>query len=48
MATVTTYSNSEAQENKICHCFHFSLFFLHEVIGPDCFVKRLQNVFIWA
>ena len=23
MATVTIYSDSEAQENKICHCFHF-------------------------
>ena len=23
MAAVTIYSDSEAQENKICHCFHF-------------------------
>ena len=25
MATVTIYSDFGAQENKICHCFHFYL-----------------------
>ena len=30
MATVTIYSDSEAQENKICHCFH--CFFLYSCV----------------
>ena len=28
MAAVTIYSDCGAQENKICHCFYFLLFFL--------------------
>ena len=28
MAAVTIYSDFGAQENKICHCFHFSPFYL--------------------
>ena len=28
MVTVTICSDFGAQENKICHCFHFSLFYL--------------------
>ena len=28
MAAVTIHSDSGAQENKICHCFHFSPFYL--------------------
>ena len=28
LATVTTYRDLGAQENKICHCFHFSPFYL--------------------
>ena len=35
MATVTVHSDCRAQEEKICHCFHFSSSFCHEVKGPD-------------
>ena len=28
VAAVTIYSAFEAKENKICHCFHFSPFYL--------------------
>ena len=28
MATVTIQSDSGAQENKVCHCFHFIPFYL--------------------
>ena len=28
MAAVTFCNDFGAQENKICHCFHFSLFYL--------------------
>ena len=35
MATVTVHSDCRAQEEKICHCFHFSPSFCHEVKGPD-------------
>ena len=27
-----------AQENKICHCFYFFLFYLPEVLGPDAMI----------
>ena len=33
MAAVTVHSDSRAQENKICHGFHFSPFICHEVMG---------------
>ena len=32
MATVTISSDFGAQENKICHCFHFSLSIYYEVM----------------
>ena len=35
MAAVTVDRSIGAQENKICHYFHFSPFICHEVIGPD-------------
>ena len=35
MAAVTIHSDFRAQENKICHCFHFSPSICHEVIGLD-------------
>ena len=35
MAAVTVCSNFGAQENKICHCFHFSPSVCHEAKGPD-------------
>ena len=27
-----------AQENKLCHCFHFSPSICHEVMGPDAMI----------
>ena len=38
MAAVTSCSNFGAQENKICHCFHFFPFCLREVMGPDAMI----------
>ena len=38
MAAVTICSNFGAQENKICHCFHFFPFCLREVMGPDAMI----------
>ena len=35
MTEVTVYSDFGAQENKICHCSHFSTSICHEVMGPD-------------
>ena len=33
--TVTICSDFGAQEDKVCHCFHFSLSICHEVMGWD-------------
>jgi len=38
MAAVTVHSDFGAQENKICHCFHFSPSICHEVTGPDAMI----------
>ena len=38
MAAVTVHSDFTAQENKICHCFHFSPSICHEVMGPDVMI----------
>ena len=38
MAAVTTCSDFEAQENKVCHCFHCSPYICHEVMGPDAMI----------
>ena len=35
MTVVTILSDFGAQENKICHCLHFSPFICHEVMGVD-------------
>ena len=36
---VTVHSDFEAQENKICHCFHFlPPSICHEVMGPDAMI----------
>ena len=35
MAAVTIQSDSGAQENKICYCFHFSPSILYKVMEPD-------------
>ena len=39
MAAVTNCSNFEAQENKICHCFHFFPSICHEMMGPDAMIS---------
>ena len=31
-------SDFGAQENKICHCFHFPSSICHEVMGPDAMI----------
>ena len=38
MAAVTVCSDFGGQENKICHCFHFSPSICHEVLGPDAMI----------
>ena len=39
MTTVTICNDFEAQEKKICHCFHFPpLSICHEVIGPNVMI----------
>ena len=38
MAAVTMCSDFGAQENKICHCFHFPPSICHEVMGPDAMI----------
>ena len=35
MATVTIHNDFGAQEDKVCHCFHFSPSIWHEVMGVD-------------
>ena len=35
MTTVTVHSDFGAQENKICHCFHFSPSIFHKVMELD-------------
>ena len=41
MAVVIVHSDFGAQENKICHCFHFSLSICHEVMGLDAMILVL-------
>ena len=38
MAAVTVHNDFGAQENKICHCFHFFPSICHEVMGPDAMI----------
>ena len=38
MAAITICSDFGAQENKICHYFHFSPSICHEVMGLDATV----------
>ena len=45
IAAITICSDFGAQENKICHCFHFSPFDLHEVMGQDAMILVFQ---IWV
>ena len=37
MSSVTIHSDFGAQENRVCHCFHFFLI-CHEVMGPDALI----------
>ena len=38
MAAVTIYSDFEAPQNKVCHCFHCSPSICHEVMGPNAMI----------
>ena len=38
MAEVTVCIDFGAQENKICHCFHFPPSICHEVMRPDTMI----------
>ena len=45
MATVTIHSDFGAQENKICHCFHFfPLSICYEVMVSDAMIFVFVNV----
>ena len=44
MAAVTICSDLEAKENKICHCFHFFLFYLPWSDGTRCHDLNFLNV----
>ena len=44
MTAVTDCSDFGAQENKVCHCFHFSLSLCHEVMGPDAMILVFKVV----
>ena len=41
MAAVTICSDIEAQENKVCHCFHCFPIYLPWMVGPDAMVLVL-------
>ena len=43
IAAITICSDFGAQENKICHCFPFSPYIFHKVIGP-CHEFSFLNV----
>ena len=38
VTAVTIHSDFGAQGNKICHCFHFSPYICHEVMGLDAMI----------
>ena len=38
MATVTIQCDFEAQENKVCHCFHCFAIFYREVMELDAMI----------
>ena len=38
MAAVIVCSDVGAQENKVCHCFHFSPSICHEIMGLDAMI----------
>ena len=38
MAAIIVCSDFGAQENRVCHCFHFPPSTCHEVMGPDALI----------
>ena len=48
VAAVTIYSDFEAEENKICHCFHFPPFYLPWSDGTRCHDLSFLNVEFYA
>ena len=44
MAAGTICSDFGAQENKVCHCFHFSPFICREGMGLDAVIFIFLNV----
>ena len=44
MAAVTICSDFGAQENKVCHCLHFSPSICYEVMGLDAMILVFLNV----
>ena len=44
MAALAIHSDFGVQENKICHCFHFSPSIYHEVMGPDAMILIFWNL----
>ena len=53
IAAVTICSDFEAQENKICHCFYFFPFYLHEVedgMPPNtvAYLRTPEHRFKWT
>ena len=44
MAAITTHSDFGAQENKICHCVHFSPSIYHEVMGLNAMILNFLNI----
>ena len=42
--TVTIHIDFGAQENKICHCFHFFPFYLREVMKLTAVILSFFNV----
>ena len=44
MAAVTVCSDCGAQENKICHCFHFFASIYCEMMGPDAVILVYLDV----
>ena len=46
MAVVTICSDFVAEENKICHCFHFFLFYLLCSDGTRCHDLSFTNIYL--
>ena len=44
MATVTIHSEFGAQDNKVCHCSHFSPSICDEVMEPVAMIFIFLNV----